>query len=79
MLEGGADIRFVQAMLGHRDIKSTQIYTHVSIKKLRQIHAASHPAKLPESSVSWASDNVDSEVLLEMLAKEAEDEMGEGQ
>ena len=43
MLEGGADIRFIQQMLGHADISTTQIYTQVSIRKLREIHAATHP------------------------------------
>ena len=45
MLENGADIRFIQAMLGHSDLKSTQVYTRVSIEKLREIHKATHPAK----------------------------------
>jgi len=45
MLENGADIRFIQAMLGHEDLSTTEIYTQVSIEKLRQIHAATHPAK----------------------------------
>ena len=44
MLDNGADIRFIQAMLGHADLSTTQIYTHVSIDKLREIHAATHPA-----------------------------------
>jgi integrase/recombinase XerD len=44
MLEGGADIRYVQQMLGHADISTTQIYTQVSIRKLQQIHLATHPA-----------------------------------
>lgn len=44
MLEGGADIRWVQAMLGHHNLTSTQIYTHVNISHLAQIHAATHPA-----------------------------------
>ena len=43
MLEGGADVRWVQAMLGHRSIVSTQIYTHVDITGLAQVHTATHP------------------------------------
>ncbi|ODS24402.1 hypothetical protein AB835_03630 [Candidatus Endobugula sertula] len=46
MLENGADIRFIQAMLGHADLSTTEIYTRVSIEKLREIHAATHPAKI---------------------------------
>jgi len=45
MLENGADIRFIQAMLGHENLSSTEIYTQVSIKKLKQVHAATHPAQ----------------------------------
>lgn len=43
MLEGGADIRFIQQMLGHADISTTQIYTQVSLRQLRAIHEATHP------------------------------------
>ena len=47
MLEGGADIRFVQELLGHADLKTTQVYTRVSIDKLKSVHSATHPgAKL---------------------------------
>lgn len=46
MLENGADVRFVQEMLGHAHLDSTQIYTHVSIGKLQAVHAATHPAAL---------------------------------
>ena len=47
MLEGGADTRFIQAMLGHADISTTQIYTRVAIRKLKEIHELTHPgAKL---------------------------------
>lgn len=46
MLEYGADIRFIQAMLGHSRLETTQIYTHVSIRKLKEIHTATHPARL---------------------------------
>jgi integrase/recombinase XerD len=44
MLENGADIRFIQEMLGHANLATTEIYTHVSIDKLQRIHAATHPA-----------------------------------
>jgi integrase/recombinase XerD len=44
MLDRGADIRYVQEMLGHASLSTTQIYTHLSIKKLQKIHAATHPA-----------------------------------
>lgn len=46
MLENGADVRYIQVLLGHADITSTEIYTRVSITKLREIHAATHPARL---------------------------------
>lgn len=46
MLENGADVRFIQVLLGHADINSTQIYTNVSITKLKEIHRATHPARL---------------------------------
>jgi integrase/recombinase XerD len=44
MLEGGADVRYIQEMLGHADLKTTQIYTRVSIRALKAIHSATHPA-----------------------------------
>lgn len=43
MLEGGADIRHIQAMLGHAEISTTQIYTQVAIRQLAQVHAITHP------------------------------------
>jgi integrase/recombinase XerD len=43
MLEGGADIRFIQEMLGHENLDTTKIYTKVSIGKLKEVHEKTHP------------------------------------
>jgi integrase/recombinase XerD len=48
MLENGADIRYIQQMLGHARLSTTEIYTHVSILKLQQVHALTHPARMPD-------------------------------
>lgn len=55
MLEGGADIRFIQAMLGHTELSTTEIYTRVSIQKLQAVHKATHPAATLGRSESAAS------------------------
>jgi integrase/recombinase XerD len=44
MLEGGADTRYIQEMLGHARLDTTQIYTHVSVRMLKHVHSCTHPA-----------------------------------
>ncbi len=64
MLENGADIRFIQQMLGHAKLETTQIYTRVSISQLKDVHTATHPAK-------------DKPHIAQELWQEIEDELAE--
>jgi len=76
MLENGADIRFIQAMLGHVCLTTTQIYTQVSIRQLKAIHTATHPGRLPDSvkRLMAAEEEPTAEDLLDQLEREAEEE-----
>jgi len=79
MLEGGADIRFIQQMLGHAKLETTQIYTQVSIRQLKEVHTRTHPARLtaaPDGDAvadpaALAQDNA--ELAAELAAEAAED------
>ena len=83
MLENGADVRFVQEMLGHAKLDTTQIYTRVSIRKLSEIHTATHPgARLgprKKAAVTPHSEDVDEAadrdaMFLSLAAEAAEEE-----
>ncbi len=75
MLEGGADIRFIQAMLGHVKLDTTQIYTQVSIRKLKEIHTATHPARSKRTERASATEPPEADELLSALAAEATAEL----
>lgn len=45
MLENGADVRYIQAMLGHAKLETTAIYTQVSIKQLKDVYSLTPPAR----------------------------------
>ncbi|MBI2390064.1 MAG: site-specific tyrosine recombinase XerC [Deltaproteobacteria bacterium] len=80
MLEGGADVRLVQEMLGHANMSTTAIYTHVSIRHLKAVHDATHPAaklapkKVVESAAEAVAEKTD---VLAALDAEADEEGSE--
>jgi len=49
MLENGADIRYVQEQLGHSSLQTTQVYAQVSLAKLKEAHAKTHPSAKPQT------------------------------
>lgn len=78
MLEGGADVRFVQEMLGHASLETTQLYTRVTIEKLKAVHTATHPgARLLRGGDvrAPAVDEVDPQSVLDELDEELSEEL----
>lgn len=71
MLENGADIRYIQAMLGHSELSTTQIYTHVAIGKLQAVHALTHPAKMERSAKTGGDER--EQLLMALDAEQAEE------
>ena len=57
MHDAGADIRDIQAILGHARLDTTQIYTRVSLKKLLETHSKTHPAERPDEDPPTAGQH----------------------
>jgi integrase/recombinase XerD len=81
MLEGGADLRYVQELLGHADVSTTQIYTRVSIRQLKAVHTACHPGATNAShrspSIDRTGDGALAAELEHWLATELAEELAQ--
>jgi integrase/recombinase XerD len=72
MLENGADVRFIQQQLGHAELSTTQIYTQVSIRMLKEVHTRTHPG-------ANLSPEARAEIEAELADEAAEDEDADGE
>lgn len=72
MLEGGADVRFVQELLGHSSLETTQVYTRVAISKLKAVYEATHPAARGTAAPPPAAADAAAASSAELLAELAE-------
>jgi integrase/recombinase XerD len=76
-----ADIRYIQQFLGHADLNTTQLYTHVSIGALKAVHDRCHPAAKDSRHPHWPGSSAnpldawdsDADALLAALDDEGED------
>ena len=75
MLERGADLRIIQAILGHESIESTTIYTHVAIDRLKAVHTETHPARLTRENkpANDATHDARRDLLNTLVAESDED------
>jgi len=83
MLENGADIRYIQALLGHADLSTTEVYTRVSIMQLKAVHDRTHPARLQgRGGVERSAVDLDpaaaAEALLSAIEAEGDDDRDDG-
>jgi len=74
MLENGADVRFIQAILGHTSLNSTAIYTHVAIRKLVEIHERTHPAAMLKRKARTGTSEPEAEKMALLAALDDEPE-----
>jgi integrase/recombinase XerD len=74
MLEGGADVRYVQELLGHASLETTQLYTRVTINTLKAVYQAAHPAARDQQKKGPGEEKPNAAELLEALEAEAANE-----
>jgi integrase/recombinase XerD len=74
MLENGADVRYLQALLGHAQLSTTELYTRVSITQLKAVHQRTHPAHRTLAQRALRRGSEEQELLASLAAEAAHDE-----